>query len=97
MEGSELLISGKLMEYIAADRPILCLGNPYGDAAELIKDFEDCAVFDRGNSELIVNFLNHLFQKWINKQQTSAKNKDIQFYSRYETTRKLSVLINTKL
>ncbi len=97
MANSELLISGKLMEYIAANKPILCLGNPNGDAANLLKEFENSKVFDRKDSAQIIEYLDKLFYNWINKKVDVIKSDKYQLYSRYETSRQLAELINTKL
>jgi glycosyltransferase involved in cell wall biosynthesis len=93
MENSELLISGKLMEYIAAKRPILCLGNPKGDAANLLSNFQNCAVFDRKNVILITEFLEKIFENWINKITFAVEDKKFLQYSRYETTHQLANLL----
>lgn len=97
MDKSELLISGKLMEYIAANKPILCLGNPNGDAANLLKEFDNSIVIDRNDSAKIVEFLDKLFYNWTSKQGYTVKSDNYQKYSRYETSRQLAELINTKL
>jgi hypothetical protein len=93
MENSELLISGKLMEYIAAKRPILCLGNPYGDAANLLSNFEYCEVFDRKDVISITEFLKKLFENWINKITFAVEDEKFLQYSRYETTHQLANLL----
>lgn len=93
MDGSELLISGKLMEYIAAQKPILCLGNPNGDAANLLKHLENSQVFDRKDSLRIVEYLDKLFYNWINKKQEELKSNNSQLYSRRETARQLADII----
>lgn len=97
MENSELLISGKLMEYIASGRPILCLGNPSGDAANLLNEFENCGVFDRKNVSPIAVFLETIFDSRINKVTFASNEKKIKQYSRYETTRLLAELIKKYL
>lgn len=97
MENSELLISGKLMEYIAAKKPILCLGNPQGDAAKLLSDFEHSEVFDRKDVSLIIDFLKTMFENWINKITFAGKDESILQYSRYETTRQLANLLKKYL
>jgi len=97
MDNSELLISGKLMEYIAANKPILCLGNPNGDAANLLKEFDNSKVFDRKDSAQIIEYLDKLFYNWTSKLVNTVMSDNYQKYSRYETTRQLAELINTKL
>lgn len=93
MDNSELLISGKLMEYIASNRPIICLGNPNGDAANLLKEFKYSEVFDRKKPELIVAFLEEIFHNWMNQVALNDKGEKYRIYSRYETTRQLAELI----
>ncbi len=91
MENSKLLISGKLMEYIATGNPILCLGNPEGDAAKLLEEVADANVFDRKNNDGIYNFINYIFNKW--KNNSNLIYKDHSRYSRRQTTKQLSELL----
>jgi glycosyltransferase involved in cell wall biosynthesis len=93
MENSELLISGKLMEYIATGKPILCLGNPKGDAANLLKNFKYSAVFERKDVNLIIKYLTPIFENKLNKVTFVSKDEKIKQYSRFETTRKLANLL----
>jgi glycosyltransferase involved in cell wall biosynthesis len=94
MENSELLISGKLMEYIATRKPVLCLGNPNGDAANLLKEFKYSAVFDRKEIDQIHAFLEMVFEKWLNKTTFASEGANFKQYSRYETTRQLAEMLN---
>jgi len=94
MENSQLLVSGKLMEYIASGNPILCLGNPNGDAASLLKDIKYSDVFDRKDIDSIILFLNIVFDNWLNNKVLVLKNTYSQ-YSRKETTKQLAEIINT--
>ena len=91
MKNSKLLISGKLMEYIATGNPIICLGNPHGDAAELLKEFEFAEVFDRKDVDGIYEFLLYIFKNW--KNNVNFKSNNILKYTRKETTNQLSQLI----
>jgi hypothetical protein len=97
MENSELLISGKLMEYIASGKPILCLGNPKGDAAGLLEEFKNSRVFDRQNVNGMISFLNGLFENWSNKTTFAGKDHKLLHFSRYETTRQLAELLKKYL
>lgn len=91
MPGSELLISGKLMEYIASGNPVICLGNPLGDAASLLSGFENASVFARNDPHGIADFIRKAGGN-SEKGKGSEKRQHLEF-SRYETTRKLSELI----
>ncbi len=97
MKNSELLISGKLMEYIAAGKPILCLGNPKGDAANLLKDFTLSQVFERSDIDGIINFLQSVFENWLNNSKFAVNIEQIKQYSRFETTRQLSQILKKYL
>jgi glycosyltransferase involved in cell wall biosynthesis len=91
MPGSELLISGKLMEYIATGNPVLCLGNPLGDAASLLSGFEDTCVFARNDPKGIAAFIRKVGGASENGKR--FKKREHLEFSRYQTARKLSELI----
>lgn len=86
------LVSGKLMEYIATGNPILCLGDENGDAAELLKQFENSKVYNRINTEGIYNHILKTFTDWksVKKEDGLVLNE---IYSRYNTTRQLADII----
>jgi glycosyltransferase involved in cell wall biosynthesis len=86
---SALLISGKLMEYIAAKKPVLCLGNESGDAAALLNSTGVGKVIDRKNVNVIEDFLKSIFA-----YEFIVPNADINQYSRKETAKQLAALIN---
>lgn len=88
---SEIVISGKLMEYIATGNPIIGLGHPTGDAAELLKNMEYAHVFDRSEVANIASFIEKIYNNWLNKKEYKAQ--DIEQYSRYETTRQLAAIL----
>lgn len=92
--GSKLLISGKLMEYIASGRAILALGDPEGDAAMLLQDMKHARVLSRNDEQGIKLYLENIISEW--KAGTlDANRQDIEKYSRYEITRELAGLINS--
>lgn len=93
MENSELLISGKLMEYLATGNPILCLGNPKGDAAKLLSEFQFSAVFGRADITGITDFLKNVFDNWSKAAIFVKEENKIKQYSRFETTRQLADII----
>ena len=97
MENSELLISGKLMEYIATGLPILCLGNPQGDAAQLLSEFPLCAVFDRKDIPEITDYLKIVFANWDKEIKFASSQDKIKQHSRFETTRQLAELLKKYL
>lgn len=89
---SELLISGKLMEYVASGNPILVLGNPEGDAANLLKTVDRAKVFDRQNTNGMDSFLIDIYSRWSGGER--YPKGDFYMYSRHETTRIYAKLID---
>jgi glycosyltransferase involved in cell wall biosynthesis len=81
------LISGKLMEYLASGNPVLCLGEPDGDAARLLAGFHDAKVFDRKDHLTMSEFVEKIFRSHGNKQHLPAR--DVMKYSRENCTHQL--------
>ncbi len=86
------LVSGKLMEYIATGNPILCLGDENGDAAALLKQFENSMVYNRINTEGIFNHILKTFTEWKSKEQNERLVLN-ESYSRYNTTKQLAEIL----
>ncbi|HEY4799751.1 MAG TPA: hypothetical protein VII99_11790, partial [Bacteroidia bacterium] len=95
-ENSALLISGKLMEYIASGNPVLCLGNPQGDAAHLLHNFNNAAVIARKDIDLICAFIEKQFEQWKNGAPQKT-DQTIQQYSRRVTAKQLAELIQSTI
>ncbi len=95
MEHSEILISGKQMEYLATGNPILCFGNEKGESAILFKDFSNAEIFEKNRVHDAYEFIQLVYDRW--KQGTPFVNEiddeRILAKSRKETTRELSQLL----
>jgi len=85
---AEYLLTGKLFEYIAAERPILCVGPKQGDAAKIIEECQSGIVFDFDDKEGIKKYISERFKIFVDG---TAENKNSlhKNYSRRELTRKL--------
>lgn len=90
---AEYLLTGKLFEYLAAERPILCIGPKQGDAAKIIDECEAGKVFEFDDKEGIKNYLLERFRIYEEdkKEIRSSKHKD---YSRMELTKRLVNVLN---
>ena len=87
------VVTGKLFEYIAAKRPILCIGPTDGDAAKIIVETQSghCAAYDDVTS--IKTILKDYFNKFL-KSELKSNAKNIEAYCRRNLTEKLSVVLN---
>ena len=88
MEQDKLLISGKLMEYVASGKPILCLGSEDGDAAKILTETGAGKIFNRNNQDGITNFLTDVYFGKFKRQIV-----DIEKYSRKSTAKELQKLL----
>jgi hypothetical protein len=90
---SKSILTGKFFEYLAAGRPILCVGPTDGDAADILKET---------NSGLISNFTDLqktkenilIYYKLYKEGKLLFSNNNIEKYSRKALTGKLSEVMN---
>lgn len=97
MENSEILISGKQMEYLATGNPTLCIGNTKGECAMLLENIENAQIFEKTQQSEILSFVTRVFEMWQKGEsfQLSTDNDYIKSKSRYEVTRKLASILDT--
>lgn len=74
-------IPGKLFEYLAARRPIVCLGETDSDVAHILAATNSGNTFDYDKVEVIKNHLRHLYQQFLAGQLQQAITSDIEQYS----------------
>ena len=96
MEHSEILISGKQMEYVATGNPILCIGNTKGECAMLLANIENAEIFEKNQEGEISTFIQSIYKKWLNGDDitVSSNSENIRSKSRYEVTRKLAQILD---
>ena len=76
------IITGKLFEYIASGRPILCIGPKDGDAARIIDKAKAGTTVDFENKETMKEVLRGLYQRYLTKELTNNSLTNVQQYSR---------------
>jgi glycosyltransferase involved in cell wall biosynthesis len=59
-QGNKSIITGKLFEYIAAEKPVICLGPADGDAAEILRETGHGITFSYQDSNGILEYLTTL-------------------------------------
>ena len=91
-QSNKSIITGKIFEYIASGKPIICLGPLDGDAAGIIGNTGYGKTFSHMDSIEISEYLIQLISgKSITQKDSNA------FYSRRELTKKITpLLINAK-
>jgi len=80
------IVTGKLFEYIASLRPVLCIGPVHGDAADIISETNTGATLDYHDSKGISEFVMERTTSGFIKQ---PENEKIAAYSRYNLTKEL--------
>jgi glycosyltransferase involved in cell wall biosynthesis len=91
-KNNEGILTGKLFEYLAARKPILCIGPPNGDAAAIISECDAGKTFNRNDEELILNYLQLLIDNHLNNKQLVFNNLNYMNYSRKNLTKQLTEL-----
>lgn len=86
------ILTGKMFEYLAASRPILCVGPQDGEAGELLQKAGHYVVAN-DDSIAIKQTLEFLFK--ANEQDFSFDKQLIKQFSRKECTKKLSELLES--
>jgi glycosyltransferase involved in cell wall biosynthesis len=88
------ILTGKLFEYLAARRPVLCIGPAGGDAAEIIRNTHSGDVFMNDDVLLLKEYLEKQLELHFETGIPSC-NSDISCYSRQEQTEELSKILNS--
>jgi glycosyltransferase involved in cell wall biosynthesis len=87
------ILTGKIFEYIASGRPIVCIGPQDGDAAEIIIESESGVMVDYEDVDKMKQLLESYFAKY-KANSLSNEVKSIDKYSRKHLTQKLATLLD---
>lgn len=79
---NEGIVTGKLFEYLAIRKPILCFGPLYGDAAKIINECESGKVFGYDQPSEAAVWLKDHARKFFKNQVLSIGNQNITKYTR---------------
>ena len=84
------IITGKLFEYIASGKPLVCLGPVDGDAADIIKSSGSGCTFEYGEVNEVEEFIRD-----ISANHELLKQNDINKYSRKALTQQIVNLLES--
>lgn len=87
------ILTGKIFEYLASGRPILCIGPTPGDAATILHQAETGQMFDYEDVEGVKKYLIHQFDAY-QKREFSPSIGKISAFSRRNLTEKLATILN---
>ncbi|MCC7302170.1 MAG: glycosyltransferase family 4 protein [Bacteroidia bacterium] len=76
------IIPGKLFEYLAAKRPVVCIGNPDGDSAEIIRECLAGSVHDFKDLEGMIAMVQKYFSEYKSGVLSMRMSNDISRFSR---------------
>lgn len=89
------IVTGKLFEYLASNIPILGIGPPDGDAADILKETESGEMIDYDDVDGIARFIERHYDSWLKTGMTNRSNdRLISKYSRKNQTRQLAQLLD---
>ncbi|MEI7500632.1 MAG: glycosyltransferase family 4 protein [Bacteroidota bacterium] len=90
---STMILTGKFFEYMAAQRPVLCLGPEDGDAARILTETQAGLLAGFGDVEKMKENILQFYQSFTNGALT-VQSREIEKYSRRELTMQLSQKLN---
>ena len=93
-KGNKGILTGKLFEYLASLKPILCIGPVDGDAGKIIENCKAGKIFDYDNGNEMYSFLSKKISEWkVNGKVEGGDFETIKKFSRKEQAKEvISVL-----
>ncbi len=90
------ILTGKLFDYLAANKPLLSIGPTDGDASSLLKETNAGPIIDYSDKDGMKNRILYLFRLWQidGLADASPDLKKVKNYSRKGSTKKLAELMN---
>jgi hypothetical protein len=92
-EQTKFVLTGKLFEYLASNRPIFCIGPIDGDAAAILKETDAGITFSFGDKAKIKQHLMSLHKKFKAGELKDIKNNS-QKYSHKELVKEIVGRLN---
>lgn len=99
VSGNSGIITGKLFDYLASSRPLLAIGPPDGDAAEILCQVKAGEMIDPSDTVGLSNRINDLFHLWkIGKLSTAVPERTlINQFERKQLSGALSEIILNRI
>ena len=88
------ILTGKIFEYMASGRPILCIGPEDGDSARILNETQTGITIDFNDKERMKYVILDLMKKHQENQLVTKNSTAIEQYSRRNLTKKYAELLN---
>ncbi|NVO18749.1 MAG: glycosyl transferase family 1 [Bacteroidetes bacterium] len=88
------ILTGKLFEYMATRRPILCIGPEDGDAASVLKETLSGKICGYENEDLLKNIVSEYFLEY-QKNQLLSSRQEIGHYSWKNLSHNVAKVLNS--
>lgn len=88
------ILTGKLFEYLASGRPILCIGPEDGDSARIMNETRTGVTIDFNDKEKMKSVILDLMAKYQDNQLVTKQNKAVEKYSRRNLTKEFVKILN---
>lgn len=93
IENNSGILTGKLFEYLAAQKPIVFIGPRNSDAAPMVRECQAGRCFDYNEGMRMMTYLNELVENWKKSHNLDIKNNTYRQYSRQALTKKFAKII----
>ncbi|HET6244035.1 MAG: glycosyltransferase family 4 protein [Bacteroidetes bacterium] len=93
VENNKGILTGKLFEYLASQRPIICTAPKNGDAAKIINDCDAGEVVDYDEQKKMEQLLQKHYQYWLLKSGGETRKQHYLKFSRKNLTASLAKII----
>ncbi len=90
---AESVVPGKFFEYLAARRPILCIGPTQSDIGHMIHETQAGSIVDYDDLPEMKRVIAHLYNQY-KKGELTVNSKNIERYSRKNLTGDMAQLLN---
>ena len=90
---TQMIIPGKLFEYLQSGRPILSLGPPNADFSTIIKETNTGSFFRYTDKQILKNEIINYYNLYL-KEELKTSPKGIEKYTRENLTKQLATVLN---
>ena len=88
------ILTGKIFEYMASGRPILCIGPEDGDSAHILDETKTGITVDFNDKEKMKSVILDFMVKYQENQLVTKQNSAVEKYSRRNLTKEYVTLLN---